>query len=74
MVIHVIYILHDHFWFLSESTSCLAHGCAWLARGLAIAGEKWYGFSKSGTAFQKVVRLFRVSAIAVAGLSYPVTR
>ena len=37
----------------------LACGYGCLARGLAIASEKWYGFFKSGTAFSKVVRLFR---------------
>ena len=59
---------------LARGCGCLACGYGYLARGLAIAGEKWYGFSKSGTAFWKVVPLFCVSAIAVVGLAYPATR
>ena len=59
---------------LSRGYGCLAHECGLLARGLAIAGEKWYGFFKSGTAFWKVVRLFRVSAIYGSGYGYLVTR
>ena len=38
----------------------------------AVAVEKWYGFSKSGTTFQKVVPLFRVLAVPARRNSCPV--
>ena len=41
---------------------------------IAVPAEKWYGFSKSGTAFQKVLRLFRVSAVPTAVLAIAVRK
>ena len=34
--------------------------------------KKWYDFSESGTTFQKVLPLFRISAVPIAVLAVPV--
>ena len=48
---------------LAGTGRMLARGQAVAVHGQALLAEKWYDFSESGTAFQKVVRLFHVQAV-----------
>ena len=61
-----------------NETAVPACGTAIPMSGTAVAGEKsygfcqkWYSFSESGTAFRKVVPLFRVLVVAANGNSCP---